>query len=58
MRKASGTHRSMGKMGGVKPGLDSGVTESMKIPKDSGPDTVSGSQRPKAQKHGSIASKK
>tara|TARA_R110000765_G_scaffold195825_7_gene301306 strand:+ start:7352 stop:7531 length:180 start_codon:yes stop_codon:yes gene_type:complete len=57
MRKASGTHRSMGKKGGVTPGLESGVAETMKVG-NTNPDEVSGSQRPKPQKHGSIAAGK
>lgn len=56
MKKASGTHRSMGKKSHTTAGLESGVSQVEKVGNTS-PDTVSGSQRPKPQKHGSIATK-
>lgn len=52
--KAKGTHRSMGKKGGVTAGLEAGVAETQAVGK-TGPDEVAGSHRPKAQRHGSIA---
>ena len=53
-KQAKGTHRSMGKKGGASAGLEAGIAETQKVGK-TGPDEVSGSHRPKAQKHGSIA---
>lgn len=56
MKKATGTHRTMGKKGHTTAGLESGVSEVAKVGNTS-PETAGGSQRPKPQKHGSIATK-
>jgi hypothetical protein len=56
MKKASGTHRSMGKKGHTTAGVESGVSEVGKVG-NTNPDQVSGSPRPKPQNHGSIANK-
>lgn len=56
MKKASSTHKSMGKKGYASTGLDSGLSETAKVGKTA-PEEVSGSQRPKPQRHGSIATK-
>jgi len=56
MKKANGTHRSMGKKSHTTTGVESGVSEVEKVG-NTNPDTVSGSQRPKPQRHGSISTK-
>lgn len=56
MKQAKGTHRSMGKKGGATVGLESGVAETQKVGSTQ-PDEVSGSQRPKAQRHGSVSTR-
>lgn len=55
-RKTTATHKSMGQKGSLGTGMESGVTETMPIKKDH-LDITSGSQRPKAQKNGSIGTK-
>ena len=53
-KQAKGTHRSMGKKGYGETGLESGIAETQKVGNTS-PEEVKGSQRPKPQRHGSIA---
>lgn len=55
MKKASATHRSLGKTGGASAGLESGVAEVAKVGKTE-PETCK-SDRPKPQSHGSVATK-
>lgn len=57
MRKASGTHRSMGTKSGATSGLESGLSEVQKYKAGQGVEINSKSERPKAKKHGSIAMK-
>ena len=57
MKQAKGTHRSMGKKGGETAGLESGVASVEKYKATEGQTTCSGTQRAKAEKHGSIAMK-
>jgi len=57
MKQAKGTHRPMGSKGGSSVGLVDGVSEVQKHKAGQGIEIVSDSQRPKAQKHGSIAMK-
>lgn len=54
MKKASGTHRPMGKKSGTEAGLMSGVAETQKVG-DTNPGEVGNTGRVKAQSHGSIA---
>lgn len=56
MKKATGTHRSMGKKGGAEAGLVSGVAETQKVG-DTNPPEVGNTGRVKPQRHGSIAKK-
>lgn len=56
-RKASGTHRSMGKTGGTTAGLESGVAEVKSHKAGQGVAITQGAQRPKPVKRGSIAMK-
>lgn len=55
MKKAKGTHRPLGKTGGVSAGLESGVAEVKSLKESQGPARVEGSQRPKPEKLGSVA---
>lgn len=55
-KKASGTHKSMGKKGYAEAGLESGIAETQKVGMTS-PGEVGNTGRVKAQKHGSIAKK-
>jgi len=56
MKKASGTHRSMGKKGGAKAGLESGIAHVETFKAGSAPTTGEKTQRvTKADGGGSIA---
>jgi hypothetical protein len=57
MKQAKGTHRPMGSKGGATVGLVDGVSEVQKHKAGVGVEMTTDSQRPKAQKHGSIAMK-
>ncbi|MFG6159629.1 hypothetical protein ACGTNG_12555 [Halomonas sp. 1390] len=57
MKKQKGTHRSMGKTGGVQAGLESGVASTEKVG-NTNPDQVGSTGRVKPQSHGSIATKR
>jgi hypothetical protein len=57
MKQAKGTNRPLGTKGGCSAGMESGCAEVMKIKASEGPEITSGSQRPKAANHGSIAKK-
>lgn len=57
MKKASATHKSMGKKGGAEVGLESGVAHVEKYHAGQGVEVDSKSHRPKPQRHGSIAHK-
>lgn len=57
MKKASGTHRTMGKKGGESAGLESGLSDVQKCKAGQGVEITEKSQRPKAKSHGSIATK-
>lgn len=57
MKQAKGTHRSMGSKGGATAGMESGVAEKMSFKAGQGAEIVSGSQRTKPVKGGSIAMK-
>lgn len=57
MKQAKGTHRPLGKKGGVSAGLESGVASVEKYTAGQGVDITEKSQRPKPKGHGSIAAK-
>jgi len=57
MKKAKGTHKSMGTTSGYSTGLESGIAEKMAFKAGQGVEITSGSQRPKAVKGDSIAMK-
>lgn len=57
MKKASGTHKSMGTKGGTTAGLESGVAEVQSMKAGEGIEVDSKTQRPKPKSHGSIAMK-
>ena len=56
-KKASATHRSMGKKGYAEKGLESGISETQKVG-ETNPPQVGNTGRVKPQSHGSIATKK
>lgn len=55
MKKAKGTHRSMGTKGGESAGINSGLTEASSFKAGQGQKICSGTERAKPEKGGSIA---